>query len=82
MKCAIVGLGGFAKLISSAIKDSNRVRLVAGCDINPERLREFTRESGTERLYDCVENLLADRKSNLSSLPLCRLNTIKSEGLP
>jgi len=65
MKCAIVGLGGFAKLISSAIKDSNRVRLVAGCDINPERLREFTRESGTERLYDCVENLLADPEIQL-----------------
>ena len=57
---AIVGLGGFARIIAAAIRESRRVSLIAGCDIVPERLNEFRKEAGMERLYDSIDKLLAD----------------------
>lgn len=62
---AIVGLGGFAKLISAAIKESRKVRLIAGCDINLERLEIFKEETGIEKVYDNIEKLLPDSDIDL-----------------
>jgi len=62
---AIIGLGGFAKIISAAIKESKKIQLAAGCDINPERLKEFKKETGIEKVYDSVEKLLTDPEIDL-----------------
>ncbi|NLZ52530.1 MAG: Gfo/Idh/MocA family oxidoreductase [Thermoanaerobacteraceae bacterium] len=62
---AIIGLGGFAKIISAAIRESKKVQLIAGCDINPEKLEKFKEETGIEKVYDSVEKLLPDPDINL-----------------
>lgn len=62
---AIVGLGGFARIISAAIKESKKVRLITGCDINPERLEKFKEETGIEKTYGGVEKLLIDPEIDL-----------------
>jgi len=62
---AIIGLGGFGRIISAAIKESKRIRLVAGCDINAEKLKEFKNQTGIEKVYDSAEKLLADPEIDL-----------------
>ena len=57
---AIIGLGGFGKIISAAVKESKKVRLIAGCDINPDKLEKFKEETGIEKVYDSIEKLLSD----------------------
>ena len=40
----IIGLGGFARLISTAIKESEKVRIIAGADTDAGRIENLKKK--------------------------------------
>lgn len=56
----IVGLGGFASLIFSALEKSDRLFVSAGADTDQGRLKEFRDNTGITKTYDDSEGLLKD----------------------
>ena len=42
----IIGLGGFAKLITTALRQSKQVKIIAGADTDPNRVEKFKEETG------------------------------------
>ncbi|HHV19780.1 MAG TPA: Gfo/Idh/MocA family oxidoreductase [Thermoanaerobacterales bacterium] len=56
----IIGLGGFARLISTAIKESEKVRIIAGADTDAGRIEKFKEETGIEKAHYNAAELLPD----------------------
>ncbi len=56
----IIGLGGFARLISTSIKESEKVRIIAGADTDPNRIEKFKEETGMEKASCNAAELLPD----------------------
>lgn len=61
----IIGLGGFAKLITTALRQSKQVKIIAGADTDPNRVEKFKEETGIEKAYYNAVELLPDPKINL-----------------
>ncbi|MDN5332324.1 MAG: hypothetical protein PWP45_1549 [Tepidanaerobacteraceae bacterium] len=64
MECRVglVGLGWFAGIIARALEErgGGHCRLLAVCDIEPERAKEFGERFGTDRVYGKPEELMED----------------------
>lgn len=61
----IIGLGGFARLISVALKESKQVRVIAGADTDPHRIEKFKEETGIEKAHCNAVELLPDPEIDL-----------------
>jgi predicted dehydrogenase len=61
----IIGLGGFATLISTAIRESEKVRIIAGADTDTHRIEKFKEETGIEKAHYNAVELLPDPQIDL-----------------
>ncbi len=65
LRWAIVGCGGISGAHMEAIKQIPEIEVVAGCDILPERNKEFTEKWGVKDTYEKWDDLLANVKPDV-----------------
>lgn len=65
---AVIGTGGIARTHAGYYAGSDRVELVAGCDINEERLNAYCDTHGIERRYSDHETMLAEVQPEIVSV--------------
>ena len=61
----LIGLGGFARVISASLKESKKVRITAGADIDVHKIEAFKKETGIEKTYTNTVELLSDQEIDL-----------------
>ena len=72
LKVGIIGVGagtGVARLHLPGWKDNPYAELVALCDVNPQFLADRGKDWGVSRLYERVEDLLADKE--IDAVDIC-----------
>lgn len=68
-RVAIVGTGGIAGIHAKSLKAmDDRVDLVAGADIDPDRLAKFSDQHGIEGRYPDLDSLLTEAKPDIVHL--------------
>lgn len=65
----IIGCGGIARAHLNALEFVPGLKLLATCDIQPERAEECARQFGAERAYTSVEEMAAD--SAVQAVSIC-----------
>lgn len=65
---AVIGTGGIARTHAGYYAGTDRVKLVAGCDINEERLNAYCDANGVERRYSDHETMLAEVRPDIVSV--------------
>jgi len=65
LRWAIVGCGGISKSHMKAIERLPEIEVVAGCDILPERLKEFYENYGVKKLYKDWNEMLDEVKPDV-----------------
>jgi len=72
LRVAFIGCGGISGTHIDAYKKMPDVEIVAGCDIVPERLSEFTKKTGATAVYADWRELL--KKEQIDAVDVCTPN--------
>ncbi|PCJ63362.1 MAG: oxidoreductase [Planctomycetota bacterium] len=59
IKIAIVGTGGMAHMHARNYQKLKGVKLVAGCDVNPENVKNFCKKFGIKGIYTDINEMLS-----------------------
>lgn len=65
LRWAFIGCGGISNTHMLAIASIPEIEVVAGCDINPERLKAFGEKYGVKALYEKWDDMLAEVKPDV-----------------
>ena len=71
---AIVGVGGIAKAHMNAYSKNPNVKVVAFCDINPERLEYMGKRYGIEKCYTDLDTMLCE-VPEIDAVSVCTWNS-------
>ncbi len=67
-RAAVIGTGGIARTHAGYYAKTDRVELVAGCDINEERLNAYCDEHGIDQRFSDHETMLAEVQPDIVSV--------------
>ncbi|MFA6814787.1 MAG: Gfo/Idh/MocA family oxidoreductase [Lentisphaeria bacterium] len=74
IRIALIGCGGISASHINAMKQIPEIELVAGCDINPERLLWFTEQTGITAVYENWDDML--KEENIDAVDVCTPNGV------
>lgn len=65
LRWAFIGCGGISTIHIKAIEKIPEIKIVAGCDINPDQFKRFTELSGCTATYEKWEQMLDEVKPDV-----------------
>lgn len=77
LRVAIIGCGGIAQMHMGVLKGFQDVEVVAGVDINPERLDVMREKWGVQKVYDNWKTMLKEVKPDAVSI--CTPNGVHAQ---
>jgi len=65
-KLGIIGLGWFATLIAKSLSEKqSRATVMAGCDVDPDKRKDFKNKFSIEKVYENADDLINDNDVDL-----------------